>query len=75
MKINLLVFTFTLLAQLHIPVYACKSDDGLPRDSRAHVCRWDARSMGNGQGQSFIAFDGGTDHALFVYPSFYVQTR
>jgi len=46
-------------------VQACKWEDG----SGQRHCVWDARHMGNGGGRSFIALDGGTDRAVYVYIS------
>ena len=44
---------------------ACRFEDG----SGQSRCVWDARTMGNGVGYSFVAFAGGTDHARYVYVS------
>lgn len=41
----------------------CRTEDG----SGQRVCVWDARHAGNGVGDSFIAFRGGTDRARYVY--------
>lgn len=43
----------------------CRNEDG----SGQHVCVWDAEHQGNGGGDSFIAINGGTDKARYVYVS------
>lgn len=54
------------VADTHAPhMRPCREEDG----SGQAVCVWDARTMGNGVGHSFVAFAGGTDHARYVYVS------
>lgn len=43
----------------------CRFEDG----SGQRVCVWDAGHAGNGVGDSFIAINGGTDRARYVYIS------
>jgi hypothetical protein len=43
----------------------CRYEDG----SGQRVCVWDAGHAGNGVGDSFIAINGGTDRARYVYIS------
>jgi hypothetical protein len=56
----MLSLLITLLLAVGAP--SCNYEDG---SGQSH-CIWDAKHMGNGEGQSLLIIQGGTNHAKYI---------